>query len=253
MKTKDYLLMPTILVLGLLAASSAEPAAKLSFNRESLNGIKDMAVLIHVSDQVQKAGLKEDNVQKNVTIQLEQAGFKIVHSYPWPSGNPNLHIIIKSCKIYNKEIFAHNIEVRFRQVVTLERNPRIKVNATTWQIGSLSYAGSEKQLVEKIQENLRLLVDDFITEHSKANPRDADSVDANEINSVQPTIMEEGTKLAGKKAIIQLQYVASKNSQVFHKPDCRWAQNISPQNLECYQNKEEAIRAGKRPCRSCKP
>jgi hypothetical protein len=52
---------------------------------------------------------------------------------------------------------------------------------------------------------------------------------------------------------IDYKYVASKNSQVFHKPDCRWAKEISTQNLVGYDTREQAIEAGKKPCRWCKP
>jgi len=48
-------------------------------------------------------------------------------------------------------------------------------------------------------------------------------------------------------------YIASKNSVVFHKPDCRWAQNISEDNRVTYNSRDEAIKAGKRPCKSCNP
>jgi len=48
-------------------------------------------------------------------------------------------------------------------------------------------------------------------------------------------------------------YVASKNSNVFHRPECKWAKRISPKNLIGFKSREEAIRNGRRPCRSCKP
>lgn len=48
-------------------------------------------------------------------------------------------------------------------------------------------------------------------------------------------------------------FVASKSSDVFHRADCRWAQNISPDKLVRYKNREEAVQSGKRPCKSCKP
>lgn len=48
-------------------------------------------------------------------------------------------------------------------------------------------------------------------------------------------------------------FVASKNGSVFHRSDCRWAQNISGDNRIGYKTREEAIQAGKRPCKSCKP
>lgn len=48
-------------------------------------------------------------------------------------------------------------------------------------------------------------------------------------------------------------YVASKNSQVFHRPDCKSAAKISEKNLMRFGTREEAIQAGKKPCGECKP
>jgi len=48
-------------------------------------------------------------------------------------------------------------------------------------------------------------------------------------------------------------YVASKNSQVFHRPDCKSAAKISEKNLVHYNTREEAIQAGKKPCAECRP
>jgi len=40
-------------------------------------------------------------------------------------------------------------------------------------------------------------------------------------------------------------YVASRNSQVFHKAGCKSAAKISPKNLVNYATREEAVQAGK--------
>ncbi len=48
-------------------------------------------------------------------------------------------------------------------------------------------------------------------------------------------------------------YVASKNSQVFHKAGCKSAAKISEKNLVHYNSREEAIQAGKKPCHECNP
>ena len=48
-------------------------------------------------------------------------------------------------------------------------------------------------------------------------------------------------------------YIASKSRKVFHKSDCRWAKRIKPENLVGYNSRNEAIKAGKRPCKICKP
>jgi hypothetical protein len=48
-------------------------------------------------------------------------------------------------------------------------------------------------------------------------------------------------------------YVASKNGMVFHRPDCIWVKRIKPENLVYYSSREEAINAGKKPCKWCNP
>ncbi|HBI16824.1 MAG TPA: hypothetical protein DDY52_01535 [Candidatus Moranbacteria bacterium] len=39
-------------------------------------------------------------------------------------------------------------------------------------------------------------------------------------------------------------FVGSKNSNKYHKPDCRWAKNIKAENLVCFKNEEEAKNKG---------
>lgn len=48
-------------------------------------------------------------------------------------------------------------------------------------------------------------------------------------------------------------YVASKNSAVFHKADCKSAAKISAKHMVRYTTREEAIQAGKTTCHECSP
>jgi len=48
-------------------------------------------------------------------------------------------------------------------------------------------------------------------------------------------------------------YVASKNSAIFHRADCKSMSTISAKNLVRYNTRDEAIPAGKKPCHECKP
>jgi len=64
------------------------------------------------------------------------------------------------------------------------------------------------------------------------------------------------SKVSSPPATIQTKewkYVASKNSRVFHRPDCKWAKRISSKNLIGFKRREEAIKSGRKPCRSCRP
>ncbi len=47
--------------------------------------------------------------------------------------------------------------------------------------------------------------------------------------------------------------VASKNSEVFHRADCKSAEKISAKNVVRYATRDEVIQAGKKPCHECNP
>lgn len=49
------------------------------------------------------------------------------------------------------------------------------------------------------------------------------------------------------------QFVASRERDPFHKTTCEWAGKISPSNLQEFSTRSEAISAGHRPCKVCKP
>lgn len=48
-------------------------------------------------------------------------------------------------------------------------------------------------------------------------------------------------------------YVASKKSNKFHRPECKWGRKIAPYNLIKFGSKDEAFDAGYEPCRVCNP
>ena len=49
------------------------------------------------------------------------------------------------------------------------------------------------------------------------------------------------------------QFWASKNSNKYHYPTCKWAQKINSSNLVKFNSPEEAIKAGYVPCKICHP
>lgn len=49
------------------------------------------------------------------------------------------------------------------------------------------------------------------------------------------------------------QYVGSKNSEVFHYPNCSYVKKILPENMIWFSSCDDAIAQGKRPCKRCNP
>lgn len=48
-------------------------------------------------------------------------------------------------------------------------------------------------------------------------------------------------------------YVASSLREPFHKTSCKWAERISDKNLQTFKTRDQAIKAGHRACKVCKP
>jgi hypothetical protein len=95
-------------------------------------------------------------------------------------------------------------------------------------------------------------VDSFIADYRIANPPGRQPADANDIASLitAPTRQNQPPV---KLTTAEHGFVASKNSKVFHKPNCSSAKRIKPGNLVTYSTREKATQAGKRPCKICKP
>lgn len=47
-------------------------------------------------------------------------------------------------------------------------------------------------------------------------------------------------------------FVASKIRQHFHRPDCKWASYLNPDNMLEFSSHAEAVQAGKKPCKTCR-
>lgn len=60
-------------------------------------------------------------------------------------------------------------------------------------------------------------------------------------------------QVSAKPAQNAVAYVASSTREPFHRVDCKWAQKISSANLQTFKTWDEAIKAGHRPCKVCKP
>ena len=53
--------------------------------------------------------------------------------------------------------------------------------------------------------------------------------------------------------LLSAEFWASKNSNKYHYPSCKWAQKINPRNLVKFNSPEQAIKAGYVPCKVCRP
>lgn len=224
-----------------LAAFSAGCFAQLNGQRESLTGVKLITVHVNCSELAKEAGLDEEEIQKNLSRRLDDAGIKVVRPQVWETlpGRCRLRASITVHKPLHLEMLIYNLKVEFVQEVTLARLPQTTIDATTWERAWFAHS-SRKLLAEAVPYNLMVLTDSFIKDHRQANPRDGAQPDSETADNNPAAEPASG-------------FIASKGSDVFHKHDCRWAQNITVDNLVNYNTREGALQAGKRPCKWCNP
>jgi len=251
MKTNRKMKLKFVIVMCLLAGLTANSSAKLNPRQASLRGANVMTVDLVCSQDVKETDLKQQDIRESIVQQLEQAGIKILPGQLWGTapGRCRLKVLIKVYKPSDLDTFIYNLKVYFVQTVALERIPEAKIDAVTWELAWLAH-GSKNRLSEAVPKNLKIMTDNFVRDYNLANPQDGELSDTNTRSNVSVTA-PQGQIRSG--VVGRYKYVSSKNSQVFHSPQCRSAKRIKPENLVGYNSKNEVIQAGKRPCKVCKP
>jgi hypothetical protein len=60
-------------------------------------------------------------------------------------------------------------------------------------------------------------------------------------------------KIASASTDTGYKYIASNKAKKYHRPDCKWANRIKPENRVTFTSVKEARQAGYVPCKVCKP
>jgi hypothetical protein len=247
MRTNKKMHLKVVTVVYLLAGLTTNSSARLNPRQASLRSANVMTIDVVCSQVVKDTDLNQQGIREKIEAQLQQAGIKIKPKQFWGTvpGRCRLKVLVKVYKPHDLDTFIYNLKVYLVQTVILERIPETKIDAVTWELSWLAH-GSKNRLAEAIPENLRLMTDNFIRDYQFANPQ-GDESSGNLVSITTPKGQISSPNVA------RYMYVSSKNSQVFHRPNCRSAKRIKPENLIGYNSREEVIQAGKRPCKVCKP
>ncbi|MHC4701251.1 MAG: Ada metal-binding domain-containing protein [Planctomycetota bacterium] len=250
MKTDKIGILTAVLAMCSIAGAGGRSPAGLSPEQASLRGVESVTIDAVCCEQTKQAGLNEQDIRRSIHKQIESAGIEVMPRAAMASlpGRCRFSATVTIYKSGDPEMLVYCLKVEFVQRVTLERRPETKVDAITWQRTWFAH-GTKRRLAEAIPHNLEVMTASFIRDHRQANPRDHKPSGAGDANnpSRRQTNSDPGS------APSKHGYIGSKSSDVFHKPDCSWAQNISSENLVSYANRDEATKAGKRPCKMCNP
>lgn len=150
----------------------AYPQISDGISDASLTGLSAFNVSIgNLSPEVQKDGIKTEQLQKDVDLKLRTAGLRIINQPMWNDtlGIAELYIEVNTMK--NKlSQYSYWINLIVIQKVSLMRPTIHETLASTWATSSMGIVGLN-MMVETIRGSVGECVDKFIGSYLSVNPK----------------------------------------------------------------------------------
>jgi len=166
-----------------------------------------------------------------------------------------LRIQMELLKFSESDLYVFRARTSLATMAYLEKH-KLHFKAEVWQSAPAMKSAKAVRMPADVKGLILNQVSSFVHAWREANPQSPASPETKSTRTITEKSADVNSAAEKVKLTEQQQkykYVASKNSGVFHKPGCSWAQRIKKENLVGYNTREEAIKAGKRPCKRCNP
>ena len=211
-------------------------------------------------DGSSKDGLVWKELERKAMNKLLEADIKVVGNIKTVikfglniSELSELRVDIDMLNLNDSQQYLFHIQTCLSRNVVLKYQPVLGLRADVWKSNPVMQAVPIQNMPAEVTKATLAQVDEFIADYRIANPPGSPKIDSNDITTVLPIVTSKQTTPVIKPTTAKYKYVASKNSKVFHTADCRWANRIKPINLVTFSTREQAVQAGKRPCKQCNP
>jgi len=241
-----------VAALGQIERSGFDELMLIAPANPVLTGIKQLDVVITTrGTDPNKIGLDSNRLKTEIERRLEKAGIKVFVpkegvTYKLDIGS-NLKISIEMLDMSDLRQGVFRVQTSLSRAVCLNEQRNLLFKADVWTTKPVMQTEQLQNISGKVTKAALAQVETFIQAYHTTNTVGSRLPDAND------TTPRELSKAPREKIVPGYKYVASKNSDVFHTPNCRSAKRISPENIIGYNSRDDAINAGKRPCKVCKP
>ncbi len=186
------------------------------------------------------------DVKARVLHKLGEAGVGVV-----PRGTettPRLVVHIEGMEVPGSDQCVFRVQTALDRLVIVPGQENRQLLTEVWRVGPTMAVVAKSQVGGTICDAVLVQTGAFADAHRTARRLLGATNDT-------PSAAQGSAPTASQSAVVTSPstFVASRNGRAFHRQDCRWAQNISADNLVRYQTREEALAGGKKPCKSCKP
>ncbi len=223
----------------------------------ALKGINRLYVIVEPGAPGEgKDGLIWADLQKQIEDKIKKVGIEIEPGIHLGKGMrahnvPELRVYMELLKFADSDLYVFRTQVALATMVYLQQQD-LYFKAEVWKSDAAMQAAKVKDMPDFVTNAILVQVEAFLQSHSAANPQGVKSSNVGD-RPVSRPIQPREAKQPTRPATAEYQFVASKNSKVFHRPDCEWAQKIKQENLVRFKTREDAINSGRRPCKICKP
>lgn len=219
---------------------------------ETLAGIERLCVVVAATETPEAKRLVDAAaLRAKIGSRLHEAG--ITHVECKTSLTPRLVVQIEATHVPDCGRHVYRVQTSVNRVVTFSNHRDLHVPAAVWQLRPTIQVVADERVAEAIDAAVIVQVDAFVGAHNAARRLQPRAEPTPAAATSARTGGQDGPEDTVRSSLIQFRFVASRNSSVFHRPDCRWAQNIAEKNLVGFKTRDEALQAGKRACKSCKP
>ncbi len=220
-----------------------------------LAGIDKLCVVItQLDDEPDKNGLNRNELETGIINKLKECGIKVTAGIEGDILEiSELRVSIDMLKLEDLQQYVFHIQTSLARKAALPIRRHRYVKTDVWKTDAAMQAVSIKDMPAAVTGVVLEQVDVFIHAYLAVNQPGTGVSDVNDVNVVSVTAATKRAWPAEQRRPAGYRFVASKNSDVFHRPDCSSAKRIKPANLVGYNSRQEAIAAGKRPCKLCKP
>lgn len=249
------------IVVVLIGAAVGEAADMLPWEDQDvliaadgvLADVEQLCVIAATHDTKQLEQLTDPpKLKARIEEKLREAGIRPV---PGQTGlEPRLVAHIEGVAVPECDKYVYRIQTSLNRLVTFSNRKDVQIQAEVWQVRPVMKVVARAEAAKAMEADVLVQAEAFVGAWKAARSlRKLAERDAQQSPSGSEPSNQTQPSVQNLQAVSGAPFVASKSSSVFHRPDCRWAQNIAADNLVGYQSREEALQAGKRPCKSCKP
>jgi len=214
---------------------------------QALVGVGRLHVVLTTPETGPEGSIETSRLRGRIAETLGEAGIKPADGQM--SSVPRLIVRIESAPVPESDRYACRVQASLTRLVTLADRPDLQIPAEVWQSKPVMEVVAKSGVAEAISTAALTQVETFVAACRAAGRAPSLSQGI----STPPVVSQGQSSPKNLPAASGSPFVSSTSSQVFHRPDCRWAQNIASGNLVRYNSRPEAVQAGKRPCKTCKP